>query len=126
MPRAIPGPGDFVAPGSPVGENELKPINEQVFEKMKAELEAKERGEQAEQPEPEQPVRPGGVPRRAAPQFAPLNADPFQPIKEMGREDIHTVAFVVPDNRPFVTVPLSGPGSYVITIRRTVDPQVQG
>lgn len=117
--RAIPGPGDFVAPGMPVGVDEMKPVNDEVFQKMKAELDAKELGEPAP---PEQPVKPGGVPPRPAPRASfSLTADPFLPIEERGQEDVHTLVFIVRDNRPNVVVPLSGPGAYMITIRRTVE-----
>ncbi len=115
--KAIPNPGDFVAPGSPLGVEDVKPVNDDVFQKMKAELEkegvfTEAAQEPIEKKRTQQPTRPV--------QFS-LSSDPFLPIEEKGCEDIHTLVFLIRDNRPNVVVPLFGPGSYMITIRRTVE-----
>ncbi len=44
--------------------------------------------------------------------------DPFRPIREIGREESTTFHFIIEDNRPFASVPLSGPGAYEVTILR--------
>lgn len=111
MSRAIPGPGDFVTPGAPVEEDELKPVNEKVFAPGTPAPAA---------PEPLPfPARPGGAPE-GAPRASALTGDPFQPIREVGVTEERTIVFVVPDNRPHVVVPLAGPGVYTLTIRKEV------
>ncbi len=77
---------------------------------------AKEQVEQLKRREPpqEQEQAKQYVPQPEEPQ----PVDPFKPIRTIGQEESATFHFIVEDTRPLVQIPLSGPGSYEVTITR--------
>lgn len=142
----VPNPGDFNAPGDQNDPEAIKAASEGPSEELppaKRPLTPEELGEALRRHEADgaagaDPFKGGPIPERPRPPQAPQEvpqdprqaspeaiaqmrrevADPFQPIKELGREHSATFHIVVPDARPHVTVPLTGPGAYEITVKR--------
>jgi hypothetical protein len=104
MSRAVPMPGDMVGPGMDPGKmnalevGEIQAVNEKVFQAQET-----DRVE----------VVPGVKSR-----IAPVNANTAAPE---GRVSTVEYVFIVPDARPFLTVPLDGPGVYQLTVKHTVE-----
>lgn len=127
MSRAIPGPQDFVVPGAvdfdpaeAIAPGELKPVNAKVFKAQEV-----DRAESIPGVKERFGPLPGAVPPPDAPQPFALGRDPFQPLFEVGRTEELTIVFLVPDNRPMISLPLTGPGVYQVTMRKTVENEAQ-
>ncbi len=131
----VPMPEDFVSPGDHNDPARIKgaaeggdPV-EAPPEKRK--LSPQELADAIRRVEPDgsagpDPFEKGPIPERARnsdepqgqPQDPQAPSEPvFQPIKELGRDLSETFHIVVPDARPHVTVPLTGPGAYEITVK---------
>ncbi len=136
----VPSPGDFNEPGDQNDPEKIKAIAEgapaEELPTAKRKLTPEELAAALARVEPDgsagpDPFKKGPIlerPRNSDEPASPQPAEPneadraqmstFAPIKELGREHTSTFHIVVPDARPHVTVPLTGPGAYEISVKR--------
>lgn len=121
MGRTVPGPDDFVAPGmvTEADAGSMKPVNERVFEKI--DVEAGDEDLRGGREEPADAIDPRARVFNNPQMFGRPQTGQFQPVNELARQEELTIVFQVLDNRPFILLPLTGPGTYQVIVRKSVE-----